>query len=178
MPWWPFQHARKSTDAVLRSDFCAVFGLAFVPVADIDHCWTLLKNHLTTLYPSASTTTIINYLESTWLYSTQYPRDMWSMYQSVLDNDPRTNNVSEGGNNAINTAAGCSHPTIIPFVKILQRYNAEQEAKINQFNTAQNPNRRARTATKDRDERIFRIVSRYDGLNLLSYMRRIGHLYQ
>ena len=116
--------------------FCAVFGLAFVPVADIDHCWTLLKNHLTTLYPSASTTTIINYLESTWLYSTQYPRDRWSMYQSVLDNDPRTSNVSEGGNNAINTAAGCSHPTIIPFVKILQRYNAEQEAKINQFNTA------------------------------------------
>ena len=116
-------------------------------------------------------------VKSTWLYSTQYPRDMWSMYQSVLDNDPRTNNVSEGGNNAINTAAGCSHPTIIPFVKILQRYNAEQEAKINQFNTAQNPNRRARTATKDRDERIFRIVSRYDGLNLLAYMRRIGHLH-
>ena len=71
-----------------------------------------------------------------------------------------------------------SHPKIIPFVKILQRYNAKQGAKINQFNTAQNPNRRARTATKDRDERIFRIVSRYDGLNLLAYMRRIGHLYQ
>ena len=69
---------------------------------------------------------------------------MWSMYQFVLNNDPRNNNVYEGGTNAINTAAGCSHPTIIPFVKILQRYNAEQEAKINQFNTAQNrANRRA-----------------------------------
>ena len=102
---------------------------------------------------------------------------MWSMYQSVLDDDPRTNNVYEGGNNAINTAAGCSRPIIVPFVKILQRYNAEQEAKINQFNTAQNPKRRAKTATKERDERIFRIVSRYDGLNLLTYMRRIGHLY-
>ena len=40
-----------ATDTVLRSDFCAVFGLAFVPVADIDHCWTILKNHLTTLLP-------------------------------------------------------------------------------------------------------------------------------
>ena len=139
-----------------------------------------LKNLLTTLYPSASTTTIINYLDSTWLYSTQYLRDKWPMYQSVLDNDPRTNNVSEGGNNAINTAGGCSHPTIIPFVKILQfRHNAEQsEAKINQFNTAQNPNRRARPATKERNERIFIIVSRYDGLNLIAYMRRISHLYQ
>ena len=100
------------------------------------------------------------------------------MYQSVLNNDPRTNNVSEGGNNAINSAACCPHPTIIPSVKILQRYNAEQEAKMNQFNTAQNPHRIARTATKERDERIFRIVSRYDGFNLLAYMRRIGHLYQ
>ena len=27
-----------TTDAVLRSYFCAVFGLAFVPIADIDHC--------------------------------------------------------------------------------------------------------------------------------------------
>ena len=92
------------------------------------------------------------------------------MYQSVLDNDPRTNNVSEGGNNAINTAAGCSHPTIIPFVKILQRYNAEQEAKINQFNTALTGEQEQLQKSKDRDERIFRIVSRYDGLNLLSYM--------
>ena len=57
---------------------------------------------------------------------------------------------------------------ILIHVPPLQRYNAEQEAKINQFNTAQNPNRRARTATKERDERIFRIVSRYDGLNLLA----------
>ena len=36
----------------------------------IDHCWTLLKNLLTTFYPSALTT-IINYLESTWLCSTK-----------------------------------------------------------------------------------------------------------
>ena len=63
----------EATDAVLSSDFCAVFGLAFVPIADIGHCWTLslLKNLLTAFYPSAPTITLINYLESTWLYSTQ-----------------------------------------------------------------------------------------------------------
>ena len=166
------------TDGVLISDFCAVFGLAFVPVADIEPCWILLKDHLTRLYPSDTTNTLITYLESTWLYSNTYTREMWNMYQSVLDGDPRTNNVSEGGNNSINIAAGCSHPKIIPFIIFLQRYNAEQEAKLRQFETEQHPNRRRRNETLLRDQRIFRIVSSYDGRNLLSYLRRIGNLYQ
>ena len=110
------------TDHVLRSDFCAVFGLAFVPIA---LCWTLLKDHLTRLYPSDFTNTIIAYLDSTWLYSRTYPRELWNMYLSVLNEDPRSNNVSEGGNNGINHAASCSHPTICPFIRILQKYNAE-----------------------------------------------------
>ena len=46
---------------------------------------------------------------------------MSNMYESVKNEDPRTNNVSEGGNNAINIAAGVSHhshPKIVPFIKI------------------------------------------------------------
>ena len=50
------------------------------------------------------------------------------MYESVKNEDPRTNNVSEGGNNAINIAAGVSHPKIVPFIKIIQRFNAEHES--------------------------------------------------
>ena len=90
MPWWPLQYARKSIIKNRIEVLASTAPLTSLDhlLYDIDHCWTLLKNHLTALYPSASTTTIIDYLESTWLYSTQYPRDMWSMYQSVLDNDP------------------------------------------------------------------------------------------
>ena len=54
-------------NALIRSGFCSFFGLAFVPVADTETCWRLLKNYL------------LNEVE-----------------------DPRTNNVSEGGNDAIN----------------------------------------------------------------------------
>ena len=108
-----------STDNDLRTDFCSFFGLAFVLVDDVEPCWQLLKAYLIRLYPAASTTTIINYLEATSLYSAKYPRTMWNMYQSVKDVDPRTNNVSEGGNNSINTAAGCSHPRICLFIDII-----------------------------------------------------------
>ena len=54
------------------------------------------------------------------------------MYTSVKseDLDPWTNNVSEGGNNAINIAAAESptqRPKIIPFIKTIQQLNAEHE---------------------------------------------------
>jgi len=67
---------------------------------------------------------------------------------------------------------------MVPFIGILQRYNAKQEAKLSQFETEMDPNRRRRTATANRDERIKAIVDSYDANNLLSYMRRIGNLYQ
>ena len=167
------------TNHDLRTDFCAFFGLAFVPVDDVEPCWQLLKAYLIRRYPAASTTTIINYLEATWLYSAKYPRTTWNMYQSVKDVDPRTNNVSEGGNNSINTAAGCSHPRICPFIGILQKYNAEQKTRFIQFDSEMgDPRRRKSSHTRDRDERISRIVDSDDGLNPLCYLKKIGNLYQ
>ena len=164
-------------NALLRSDFCSFFGLAFVPVADTETCWRLLKNYLLAAYPFAYSTLVIDYLESTWLYSTCYPREMWNMYESVKNEDPWTNNVSEGGNNAINIAAGVSHPKIVPFIKIIQRFNAEHESDLQQFTTGANPHRRRRTRTVERDDRILAIVTSYDGFNLLGYLRRVGNLY-
>ena len=114
----------------------------------------------------------------TWLYSTIYPREMWNIYESVKNEDPRTTNVSEGGNNDMNIAAEVSHPKIVPFIKIIQRINAEHETDLQQFTTDLNPQRRKRTQTVERDDRISNIVNSYHGFNLLDYLRRIGNMYQ
>ena len=101
------------------------------------------------------------------------------MYPSVKDVDHRTNNVSEGGNNSINTAAGCTHPRICPFIEILQKYNAKQETRFIQFDSEMgDPHRRKSSHTQDKDGRISRIVDSYDGLNPLCYFKKIGNLYQ
>ena len=96
--------------------------------------------------------------------------------------EPRTNNASEGGNNAINIDAGVSHPGVShPFIKNIQRFNAEHESDLQQFTTGANPHRRRsarRTRTIERDDRILAIVTSNDGFNLLSYLRRVGNLYQ
>ena len=52
-------------------------------------------------------------MDTKWLYNRSYPISMWNCYEATLSNDPRTNNQAEGNNNnALNTAAGCSSPTI------------------------------------------------------------------
>ena len=100
------------------------------------------------------------------------------MFKSVKNEDPRTTNVSEGGNNDMNIAAEVSHPKIVPFIKIIQRINAEHETDLQQFTTDLNPQRRKRTQTVERDDRISNIVNSYHGFNLLDYLRRIGNMYQ
>ena len=86
------------------------------------------------------------------------------MYTSVKseDLDPWTNNVSEGGNNAINIAAAESptqRPKIIPFIKIIQQLNAEHETDLQQFTTGLNPRKRKRSHAVERFYRIYTIVN-------------------
>ena len=83
-----------STSGVVRSAFNAIYGLAFIDPVDIDRAWVLLRAELLRDYPYHSTAVILFYVESTWLCNTSYPRDMWSVYHSIILKDPRTNNVS------------------------------------------------------------------------------------
>ena len=85
----------------MKSNLQSVYGLAFVPVDDVSVGWTCIKS-LLTQYPA--TAAFITYFESTWLNNTAYPIRMWNHYDSTLSDDPRTNNFSEGSNNALNTA--------------------------------------------------------------------------
>ena len=80
-----------------------------------------------TQYPA--TAAFISYFESNWLNNPHYPLKMWNCYDATLSDDPKTNNVSEGSNNALNTAAGCSSPTIYRFIDIIQGFNSEAELK-------------------------------------------------
>ena len=128
-------------------------------------------------YPFTYSTLVIDYYNVALLW-TIYLREMWNIYELVKNEDPRTNNVSEGGNNAINIAAEVSRPKIVPFIKIIQRINAEHETDLQQFTTDLNPQRRKRTQTVERDDRISNIVNSYHGFNLLDYLRRIGNMYQ
>jgi len=168
-----------ATNGLVRRDFNCIYGLAFINPDDKDYAWGILKAFkLLYNHPHSSTLVIINYLENTWLYSTQYPIEMWSVFHAILLNDPRTNNISEGGNNAFNTAAGASHLSMPLYRKHLQLMNAEAETKFGQQSTHQNASRGPRLSTKLKDIRIKALVRSYTGNNMMEYLRSTGSLYQ
>ena len=116
----------------------SLYGLAFVPVYDFQVTWNDLKLLLLRLFPTIIGP-LVTYFESTWIFCT------------VLG-DPRTNNNSEGGNNAINLCFGTSSPIMPKFVEKLQLYNCEQETKLEQLFRCRNPHRVPRTSEVIRQE--------------------------
>ena len=157
----------------MRSDLHSVFGLTFVPVGDVLLGWNGLKP-LLTQYPA--TATFITYFESTWLYNRHYPITMWNCYDATLSDDARTNNFAEGSNNALNTAAGCSSPTIYRLVDILKGFNAQAELKILQTATGMEATRKPRNKTLKTKERVKKTVQGYRSANIVAYCRSLGHL--
>ena len=160
---------------LMKSNLHAVYGLAFVPVDDVSVGWTCIKS-LLTQYPA--TAAFITYFESTWLNNTAYPIRMWNHYDSTLSDDPRTNNFSEGSNNALNTAAGCSSPTILRLMDILRRFNAEAELKILQTSTGVQATRKQRNKVLKHNERVKRTVEGYNLANIATYCRSLGYLHK
>ena len=88
---------------------------------------------------------LVTYFESTWIFGT-YPLELWNVYNCTVLGDRRTNNNSEGGNNAINLCFGTSSPIMPKFVEKLQLYNCKQETKLEQLFRCRNPNRVPRTS--------------------------------
>jgi hypothetical protein len=158
---------------LMKSNLHAVYGLAFVPVDDVGIGWTCLKESLPA-HPETSA--FITYFESTWLTNTAYPIQMWNHYDNTLSDDPRTNNYSEGSNNALNTAAGCSSPTISRLMDILCRFNAEAELKILQTSTGLQATRKPRSKITKQKERIRRTVEGYSSANILTFCRSLSYL--
>ena len=76
----------------------------------INVCWDMLKQILwsksTDFHP------VLRYMETEWIKNTTFPVQTWNDYNSTLDNDPRTNNYSEGNNNALNQEVPCTHPSL------------------------------------------------------------------
>ena len=89
--------------------------------------------------------------------------------------EPRTNNASEGGNNAINTAASTDHPSIWAFIPILRTCNAEMEQKLLLLQSGLNPDRKQHPRWASREEAIQRLVRSYKADAKLGMMRCLGY---
>ena len=97
-------------DVELNESLIKLKALPFLPVAAVIDAWKTLRTQLVDKWPAASN--FAAYFEKTWVESNVYNLSLWNCYEQTLARRPRTNNVSEGGNNSIRIAFGVSNPII------------------------------------------------------------------
>ena len=88
----------------------------------------------------------------------------------------RTNNFSEESNNALNTAAGFSSPTISRLLGILCRFNVGVDLKIFKTFTSIQATRKPRNKVVKRNERDKKTVKEYSLSKIARYCRYPGDL--
>ena len=138
-------------DEQLRPLLNSVYGLPFLPVHDILPAWTELKTTLFTLRPTQYMSKYIHYFETTWLFSSVYPPSIWNVSSAVEYEEPWTNNVMEGGNNALARMFSSSHPSMWMFIKGLLSYHSKQELKYEQLAQGIVPNEPQRRKWRERE---------------------------
>ena len=166
----------SNTDDILRVLLSSVYGLPFLPVNDVLQGWIELKTMMWILYPTPAISDYIRYFENTWLFSSAYPVRMWNVFDAVEHDQPRTNNASEGGNNALNRAFDASRPTLWTFISTLRKFHAEAETKHLQISLGTAPSQPVAKKWKVRDEKIKILMNNYNPGNKMDFMIKIGYV--
>lgn len=126
---------------------------------------------------------VLDYFEDTWIgrptrgnrrRPPRTPHSMWSCYDNVNDDLPKTNNSCEGWHRSFSELIGGNHPTIWKFITILQKEQALNEAKIEQSLAGQ-PILPQKKKYRDAASRIKKIVETYKDIDLMDYCRGISH---
>ena len=102
------------------------------------------------------------------------PPSLWNCCAATLDGDPRTNNASERGNNALKHATTSNNPCIWSFVPTIRALNSEMEQKLLLLWQNIDPERPQRPRWRFREETIKRLVETYNSADKVGTMRAIG----
>ena len=118
------------SNEVLRIHLWCVYGLLSIPLTDVIDAWTELKAVIWTCCPTQAMSKYITYFEKNLTFSSSSPPSLWNCCAATLNGDPRTNNASEGGNNALKHATTSNNPCIWSFVPTIRAFNSEMEQKL------------------------------------------------
>ena len=109
-------------------------------------------------------------------YITDVPGDieLWNVYDSALQELPKTNNSVEGWHRSFSHLLGACHPTIWKFIDSLKKEQSLNEMKLEQFVSGQH-RAPGRKRYKDSAKRIQAIAEDYSNRSKLDYLRGIAH---
>ena len=99
---------------------------------------------------------------------------LWSQYQRVKDDLPRTTNSVEGWHNAFKGVINSAHPSMSTLVAKLRLEESTVAKKIERIH-AGHPTQQKKKKYKAVDNRIKSVLDSYNPDNILQYLRNIAH---
>ena len=172
--------------------FCGMLdGLAFLPPTDVSAGITYLR----TIAPALAVP-LVDYFDKTYVHghyrqgrpqvrgirmvriAPLYPVQTWNVHTATVNDDPRTNNISEAWNNKYRHLIGHQHPSIWKSIKCLQREQECVSAVILQDATGQPPRKRMRQEYVRLQTRLRNLCRDYVNgvLQVPQFLAAVGHL--
>ena len=124
-----------------------LISLTFVPPNDVLYAFKKLKRDKYYKTNHESLSELFTYFENNWMQDVL----MWNHYESVIANDPRTNNVSEAWHSSFSRRLQATHLNIWKFINELKIEQALAKTKLSQ--------REAGDAPPVKNENIDRMIS-------------------
>ena len=119
---------------------------------------------------------VLRYMETECIKNTTFPVQTWNVYNSTLDNDPRTNNYSEGNNNALNWEVACSHPSLPRLLQSLEYFNSDTKQSILRIITGQHSGMKRNEKSLELQQKLVNAVQLYGLISVDMYCRSLGNL--
>ena len=123
----------------------------------------------------------LRYFEHTWLgrrapgrsNQPMFPLELWNCYELHLRRVPLTTNAVEGWHRGFQTLLGASHPSLWKLIEAFKKNDALQEVRQEQVDSGIAP-APTKAAYKDKQDRLFTVVSKFRLKEPLGYLRDIA----
>lgn len=181
-------------DEIFRLNVKRLIALAFLPLANVATGFDLVTGEF-----DDDADDLLDYFEKTWIgepkrrgkkfiinfltshlflkgigrKKPQFEHTLWNIYDRVVADLPRSNNSVEGWHSAFATRVAIAHPTIKKLADKIRREQSKFEIDIAQLLQG-HPPKPKKACYQKLDERIARVVSNYNPLQILEYLKNIA----
>ena len=90
-----------------------------------------------------------------------FPPSVWNCHEATLNDEARTNNISEGWNNAIFNLVGHAHPSVFKLIEILKKEQARVHLLLKQDALGMRPKKRVRVVYNELQRRLKNLCLDY-----------------
>jgi len=104
----------------------------------------------------------------------RFERELWNFYEEARNKGHKTNNISEGFNNALNKIMKISNPDIWQLIEGLKKKQGEMEFQKEQLLSQKETGVPQRKKYKNASEYLSRLVANFDKMDPFEYMKQIA----